>query len=177
MVRGPHFNLALFSVLPQINHNIMRALLLLFLAATIVSCKSTQESSETVKVKPEPQKVRSMNKSIIVDANRKPALEPDFTVLKWTTKRDTLEVIVRYTGGCKPHDFNAYFSGAWLKTLPAQALIEIEHINLENDPCRSLVKDTLKFDMSSLQYPGAKEVVVKWSADPEKIGSYRYGKK
>lgn len=142
----------------------------------LVSCKTTEQrtavSSNEKAVTAEPQV-----KPIIVDANRKPSGDLDFSVLKWSVKRDTLIAIVRYNGGCKEHDFNAYFSGAWLKSLPAQAVIELEHINLENDPCRSLVKDTLKFDLTSLRYPGANEIKVKWAGDSEKMALYQYGKK
>lgn len=116
-------------------------------------------------------------KPIIVDTNRKPSRELDFSVLKWSVKRDTLIAIVRYSGGCKEHNFNAYFSGAWLKSLPAQAVVELEHINLENDPCRSLIKDTLKFDLTSIQYTRAKEIRVKWLGNSEMIATYRYGEK
>jgi hypothetical protein len=116
-------------------------------------------------------------KPIIVDATRKPSRNLDFSVLKWSVKRDTLIAIVRYSGGCKEHKFNAYFSGAWLKSLPAQAVVDLEHIDLENDPCRSLTKDTLKFDMTSIRYPGAKEIRVKWSVNSEMIATYRYGEK
>jgi hypothetical protein len=116
-------------------------------------------------------------KPIIVDGNRKPSGDLDFSVLKWSVKRDTLIAIVRYSGGCKEHNFNAYFSGEWLKSLPAQAVVELEHINLENDPCRSIIKDMLKFDMTSIQYTRAKEIRVKWSGNSEMTATYRYGEK
>ena len=104
------------------------------LSIALFSCKSTEKStSQEAKTK---VGTPSANwKPIIVDADRKPIKDLDFSVLKWSVKRDTLIAIVRYSGGCKEHDFNAYFSGAWLKSLPAQAVVELEHINLENDPC------------------------------------------
>ncbi len=111
---------------------------------------------------------------IVIDKSRGPAAAPDFSVLKWSAEGDVLEVIVRYSGGCGKHSFNAYFSGAWMKSLPAKAVIELEHLNHDNDACRSLIKDTLRFNLSPIKYPGAKEVVVKWAGDPMTETSYRY---
>lgn len=152
-------------------------LLLAILAIALFSCKNTEKTTVTDTTQSQKVVPVSSVKEIIVGADRKPSGELDFSVLKWSVKRDTLVAVVRYSGGCKPHDFNAYFSGAWLKSLPAQAIIELEHINLENDPCRSLVKDTLKFNLASIQYPGAKEIKVKWAGNSELMATYRYGKK
>ncbi len=156
----------------------MRLPLLLFILTIILfSCKGTEDSTSTTPKKSQKAETVSTVKPIIIDANRKPSVELDFSVLKWSVKRDTLVAIVRYSGGCRDHSFNAYFSGGWLKSLPAQAVIELEHIDVENDPCRSLVKDTLKFDMTALRYPGAGEIKVKWAGNNEMMALYRYGKK
>lgn len=153
----------------------MRIPSLLFIAMLFAACKNNGNSSaHETKVKPEKKSV-SM-KEIIVDSSRGPAAEADFSVLKWTAEGNVLEVVVRYSGGCEEHAFNAYFSGVWMKSLPAKAMIELEHLNPKNDACRSLVKDTLKFDLRPIQYSGATELVVKWTGDPMLETTYRYGK-
>ena len=114
-------------------------------------------------------------KEIMLDADKASSVAaPDFSVLSWSVEKDMLNVVVRYSGGCKTHDFNAYFSGAWLKSFPPKALIAIEHLNPEKDPCRSLVTDTLVFGLSNVKYQGGKEVIVQWSADAEKWAKYKY---
>ncbi len=141
---------------------------------SVVSCKNNgQKTGQTKSTAAE--KKQTIVKDIIVENNRKP-VKPDFAVLEMTNENDILTVVVRYSGGCEEHDFNAYFSGGWAKSLPPQAAITLEHINPNNDACRSLVKDTLHFNMKPLQYSGANEVVVKWSSNPEIQTTYRYGK-
>ncbi|MGB0918017.1 MAG: hypothetical protein ACPGU4_10530 [Flavobacteriales bacterium] len=121
--------------------------------------------------------VDSPLKEIIVGAKRQITERPDFSVMKWSVKEDVLTAVVRYSGGCGPHNFNAYFSGGWAKSLPPQAVLDLEHINLENDLCRSLVTDTLYFNLAPLQYSASTEVIVKWSGDNKTSDNYRYGKK
>lgn len=144
------------------------------IAMTVLSCKNNgQKTSQTKSVMAE--KPSASLKEIIIDNNRSP-VKPDFAVLEMTSENDVLTVIVRYSGGCEEHDFNAYFSGGWAKSLPPQAALTLEHLNPKNDACRSLVKDTLRFNLKPLQYSGASEVVVKWSSNPEIQTNYRYGK-
>ena len=152
-----------------------------FFATTLLftACKSTEKAPTKIaaSTEKEPAKNEVDVKEVIVEAKRQTTEKPDFSVLEWDINRDTLTAVVRYSGGCKQHNFNAYFSGAWLKSLPAQAIIDLEHINLENDPCRSLIKDTLKFDITALQYPGSKDIIVKCSGNSEMAAKYKYAKK
>jgi len=157
-------------------------LFLSLLSLAVVSCRNNGQSTkqaqseEVVKAAPKVKAEVKVNlKEIIIDNNREP-VKPDFSVLEMTNENDVLTVIVRYSGGCEEHDFNAYFSGGWAKSLPPQAAITLEHLNPNNDACRSLVKDTLRFKMKPLQYSGGNEVVVKWSTNPEIQTNYSYGK-
>lgn len=153
----------------------MRPSFILLLTIGLFSCKNNGQGSSSAKSAEAPTVKKNSTKEIIVDAAKASALaEPDFSVLTWETRKDILEVVVRYSGGCKEHDFNAYFSGAWLKSFPPQAIIGIEHVNPDKDPCRSLVVDTLKFNLSNIKYNGGKEVVLKWSGDAEKWAKYKY---
>jgi len=150
-------------------------LFLIVLAATLSCCKNNGQGSATAKVA-ETKKTKSTVKNIVVDGARKVASKPDFQVLEMSNKADVLTVIVRYSGGCEEHDFNAYFSGGWLKSLPPQAVLNFEHLNPKNDACRSLVKDTLLFNLQPLRYAAGKEVVVKWSENTKIQTRYIYGK-
>lgn len=155
----------------------MRYSFLLLLALGFSACKNNGNGTasapkEQTKATPPAPAL----KEIIVDAAKTSAVpKPDFTVLSWDAKGEVLELIVRYSGGCKEHDFNAYFSGGWLKSFPPQAMVALEHVNPDKDPCRSLVTDTLQFSLKNVRYAGGKEVVVKWSGDVEKWTKYTYG--
>ncbi|MCF8278285.1 MAG: hypothetical protein K9J17_16275 [Flavobacteriales bacterium] len=155
--------------------NLKQYLILLLIAASLMACKNNGQNtvaSEPAKVVAELPSI----KPIIVDNTRKPRSEFDFQLLDASTKGDILSVVVRYSGGCKEHDFNAYFSGAYAKSLPPQAIVELEHLNPDNDPCRSLVKDTFQFDLKPLRYSASEEVIVKFAGDSEKSVRYRYFK-
>lgn len=148
--------------------------MLSMLGIGLLSCKNNgQNTGYATAAKKEV--LVSKVKEIIIE-NREP-VKPDFRVLEMTNANDALTVIVQYSGGCEEHDFNAYFSGGWGKSLPPQAAISLEHLNPNNDNCRSMVKDTLEFNLKPLQFSGSKEVVVKWSVDSEKHTIYKYGKK
>ena len=153
----------------------MRPFLFILLSGlTMTACRNSGQNTAS---EPKTQAVPvSGLREIIVDADRQLGTEVDFSVLQWRAVRDTLLVIVRYSGGCEEHYFNAYFSGAWLKSLPPQTIVSLEHLNPKKDPCRSLVKDTLRFDMRPLRYESGNEVVVKLSGVPGKLARYRYGK-
>tara|TARA_R110000868_G_scaffold353884_1_gene615113 strand:- start:780 stop:1241 length:462 start_codon:yes stop_codon:yes gene_type:complete len=149
-------------------------ILLSVLSISFLGCKNNgQKTGQAKSAKTE--KPVSNAKNILINANRMP-IKPDFRLLEMTNENDVLTVIVQYSGGCEEHDFDAYFSGGWAKSLPPQAAITLEHLNPNKDACRSLVLDTLQFNMKPLQYAGGNEVVVKWSANPEKQTIYRYGK-
>ncbi len=153
----------------------MKRNLSILLVIALMSCKNNGQNTTAQKpVEPVKSETTSM-KTIIVNGEKANSVaEPDFSVLSWNANNDVLEVVVRYSGGCKTHDFNAYFSGAWLKSFPPKAIIALEHLNPDKDPCRSMVKDTLRFDLKNVRYDGGKEVIVQWSADAEKWAKYKY---
>ena len=148
--------------------------LLSMLGIGILSCKNNGQNTGYATAAKKESPVSKV-KEIIIE-NQEP-VKPDFRVLEMTNANDILTLIVQYGGGCEEHDFNAYFSGGWGKSLPPQAAISFEHLNPNNDRCRSIVKDTFEFNLKPLQFSGSKEVVVKWSVDSEKQTIYKYGKK
>jgi hypothetical protein len=151
----------------------MRTLLLvLIIGIASVGCKNNGQNTGQTKQAEAPALPTA--KEIIVGTLKKPLPKPDFEVLDFSIQKDVLTVVVRYSGGCETHDFNAYFSGGWAKSLPPQASLEIEHLNPNNDACRSLVKDTLRFNLIPLRYQAGNEVVVNWSINPKVQSRYTY---
>lgn len=146
----------------------MRSILAaLLISVALFSCKNNGKN--TASANKQVEKI----KDIIVSRERKPR-EQDFQVLEMSSSEDVLTVIFRYSGGCKTHGFNAYFSGAFLKSMPPQAYIDFEHLNPDQDPCRSLVTDSVKFHLEPMRYGSGSEVVIKWVGDPNVKTSYTY---
>lgn len=73
----------------------------------------------------------------------------DFVVIEAAgLKGDKLIIDVRYGGGCVPqHTFQLNWDGSFLKSNPAQAVLELSH-NANGDPCRALLSERLQFDLS-----------------------------
>lgn len=139
-------------------------------------CKNNGQKSDTTNA---PSAIVEIEKpamrAIITDAEmatRK--FNIDFTVTQWEVSADTLIVGVQYSGGCKAHDWRIFFSGAIMKSLPPQAMLQLAHINDDDDPCRSLLKETLKFDLATIRQGKEGKMVVKWGADSSKAATYAY---
>lgn len=98
----------------------------------------------------------------------------DFHIQDLSVEGDIATVIVNYSGGCNEHKFNAYFNGAYMKSLPPKATVFIEHDN-GGDNCRKLVVDTLYFDLTAVRYSPDKEgtVIVGFNGGDKTI-EYKY---
>jgi hypothetical protein len=150
-----------------------KILTIVVIAVCFTSCKNNGSGTTQSTVKNAETSKAVNTKDIIVGAKRKP-VEPDFQVLNMAIKNDALEVVFQYSGGCQEHDFNAHFNGGWLKSLPPQAVLDFEHLNPNNDACRSIVKDTALYKLDAIKYPSANEVVIKTTANKKLFVSYKY---
>lgn len=154
----------------------MRNLILVCAAicSAAIGCKNNgANTAATVKSETISKTEAKLVKKIIVGAERKPA-KPDFQVLEMTNKNDLLTVVFQYSGGCEEHGFEAHFAGGWLKSMPPQAILDFEHLNPNNDACRSIIKDTVHYDLTPLSYPGSEQVVVKYPAGKGIQTMYEY---
>ncbi|MBE9210586.1 hypothetical protein IQ244_29610 [Nostoc sp. LEGE 06077] len=61
-----------------------------------------------------------------------------------------LKIDVSYSGGCKQHDFNLYWNGAYQESFPPQVRMRLVH-DAKKDTCEKLIKETLVFDIQNLQ--------------------------
>jgi len=75
---------------------------------------------------------------------------PPFTFFDVKIEGDSLIVLVQYSGGCGNHEFEIEKVGFLMKSLPPKQPIRIIHRS-DNDPCRSLIQEELKFDVSSFR--------------------------
>jgi len=56
---------------------------------------------------------------------------------------------VRYGGGCKDHDFAAYWDGAWSKSNPPGMTIVLSH-DAKSDMCEAIVTETVQINIADV---------------------------
>lgn len=132
----------------------MRFLLIIAIPIlSVIGCKSNKKAAEANHKPTTPE--------IIIDREYQISKDmPRFKVSSWTIEGDILKIDVSYSGGCEAHSFKAYFSGAWMKSLPMKGNVLLEHVVEKPDPCREMVKQTLEFDISKMRVEGQNKLVV-----------------
>ncbi len=84
---------------------------------------------------------------------------------------DSLYVDVQYSGGCKTHEFKMITNGNFMKSLPPQLPLFLEH-NANKDNCRALKMETLKYDLKPLRSAQTKKIKVFVNDDRDKMVEY-----
>ena len=92
-------------------------------------------------------------KNIIIDSKLDGANigGASFNVDSLAIAGDVLSIFVNYTGVCKEHTFELYSNKMYAKSLPPQLILYLKHINNE-DGCRRLITQELKFNISAVKY-------------------------
>jgi hypothetical protein len=86
---------------------------------------------------------------------------------------DTLFVDVEYSGGCKDHVFTARHNGQYMKSMPAQLNLMIDH-NGNADACRELIKETLAFDLRGARYGSSGSLILLLNGERSNKITYTY---
>jgi hypothetical protein len=73
-----------------------------------------------------------------------------FTILSAEVAGDSLEVVVRYSGGCEDHTWRLEKSAPMMKSLPPKQPILLIH-GSHGDMCRALIVDTLHLELKPLR--------------------------
>lgn len=148
----------------------MRTTFFLFIISIfLTSCSLKKENLENKK--PIDQTLTAIPK-LIIEKELKEEKESSFELSNMNIDGDILSLTVSYGGGCKEHEFNLYFSGNYKKSLPPKAEFKLVHKYIE-DPCRSIVEKTLKFNISGSKYEGQKEIVISINGFENTI-NYKY---
>lgn len=85
---------------------------------------------------------------LIDPVKKQPPVGKDFVAIEAAgLKGDKLILDVRYAGGCLNHSFQLNWDGKFLKSNPAQVVLELSH-NANGDSCKALVSQRLQFDLS-----------------------------
>ncbi len=96
-----------------------------------------------------------------------------FTMLSKRVGGDTLYLEVQYGGGCEDHVFTLNTNMRWLKSMPPQLNLHVEHES-KDDKCRALITKTLTFDLKTIQTPSSQAVKLIIDGDSENKLNYRY---
>ncbi len=90
-------------------------------------------------------------KIIIVDSDSAISTHRDPVELRQSSlKRDTLTLLVSYSGGCEKHDFALYGLSYFMKSNPVQSNIYLTH-DAHGDLCEAYITEKLLFDLTPLK--------------------------
>jgi len=142
------------------------------LTLTFSSCKSkkqpvSEENREAVNHKAYQLEV----KPVLLDTTRFGA--DLFDANKVRINGDTLFIDVEYSGGCKDHVFTARHNGNYMKSLPPQLNLYIDHQG-NGDGCRELIRETIAFDLTTCRVGKTGSLILLINADRSKKATYTY---
>lgn len=63
---------------------------------------------------------------------------------------DSLDVVVRFSGGCEAHELRLIATNYWLESYPVQLFSEIVHED-PGDPCDAIVEERARFGLAGLR--------------------------
>ncbi len=159
--------------------------LVLLIASSLVfsQCCKKKKAMETATTEPVKTEVIAsvgisrqspeIKKITIKDDYVWPEKTDQFDLLSQKISGDSLILQVQYGGGCEAHEFNMFTNMMWMKSLPPQLNLWLEHKS-NNDRCRALFTETISFDLKKCQYPGSHTVVFIINGDREKSVRYSY---
>ncbi|MBX7052586.1 MAG: hypothetical protein K1X54_11170 [Flavobacteriales bacterium] len=102
-----------------------------------------------------------------------PGSTDPFDVLSTEVKGDMLILEIQYGGGCQEHDFSMTTNLMWMKSMPPQLNLYLEHEN-HDDNCRALITRKLAFDLKECRYSNGNVVVLIINGDRDKSTRYQY---
>ena len=99
-------------------------------------------------------------KNLIVDPNvNMQVTGSEYVIDSVKVNNDILSLFVNYSGGCKTHTFELYSNAAYAKSLPPQVWVVLKHTS-NDDACRQLISEELKFNIHQLQHKGQNTVTI-----------------
>lgn len=131
-----------------------------------------QESNNPKKQREE----KPMNELMTIHADLSyqwPGTTDPYDILETRINGDTLAITVQYGGGCEPHDFQMHQNMRWMKSMPPQLNIYLEHEN-NKDMCRAMIRQDLYFDLTSCRYTPGNSVILILNGDRERRIEYKY---
>lgn len=130
------------------------AIILFSLFGVAISCKSKKpcDKTETVKVQPVPVNAVVIDSSFV-------SKESGITVDSLNIIGNTLNVYLKYGGGCAQHDIDLVWNKVAMKSLPPQLPLGFRH-DAHGDACKKLVSEMRPFDLTPLKSSGYKKMTL-----------------
>ncbi len=120
----------------------------MFLIISLVNCKAKKNAKSDKNVTNETSSLVIVNPEFI-----EPKDNDAFEIKSAEIIGNDLILNVTFSGGCQEHEFKAYSNNTYMKSMPPILGVFIAH-NANNDNCREVVEKTLRFDLTSVKYPG-----------------------
>ena len=126
--------------------------MLLLLAFPLMSSKCEKKAEEMAEEGVEIEEAEAEVPKLLVNMDyQQPKDMPAVTIKSAAVKGDYLTVNVEYSGGCELHNFDLITRGMYMKSLPPQLPIMLNHEN-NGDACRELKSEKLVFDITEARY-------------------------
>jgi hypothetical protein len=145
----------------------------------MVQCRKKKEvtketTQNTMSENTPPSEMTNTIQPIVVDRNYSwPGSTDPFTTLGQRIVGDTLFINVQYGGGCEEHEFKMTTQLMWMKSLPPQLNLWLEHKS-NNDMCRALITKEIAFDLKGVRSPSGNKVMLIVNNDREKTVAYTW---
>ena len=128
----------------------MKLVILLSLSATLFSCgifkkNNNVEENVTTEVT-ETVDALAPRKAKLGDTGQ--ASDP-LEISKIVIEDNIMKIDVSYSGGCQVHDYDLVGNYAVMKSMPPKRSVQLVH-RAKGDNCRTVIKETLKFDVTEL---------------------------
>lgn len=134
--------------------------------ASEISTEVTAETNEDA---------QSETQMLTIDLEYTPRETDAFTIDEVSLEGNILTVVVQYSGGCKDHEFKLFSNQRYMKSMPPQLPLYLEH-EANDDNCRALIMQTLKFDVSKAKYAGSPSCRLLINGSREHEVVYEYDK-
>lgn len=136
----------------------MKHLLIALALLTFFSCGNSKKVVEKSNKQAETTN-QDHKKAILTQDWNSMSSTASYNIINATIDENTLSIIVTYSGGCKNHEFDLIGSAFITKSLPPSRGIKLIH-QANDDDCRELITETLKFDIRNLAYQNG-EIILK----------------
>ncbi|MFN0031098.1 MAG: hypothetical protein ACKVOR_02955 [Flavobacteriales bacterium] len=159
------------------NKLILAVTLALVMMAGTCKQKDTVQTETNKSGKPEEKAgADAKHKLLQININSeyiKPESTDPFSLMSQRISGDTLWLEVQYSGGCEDHIFTLNTHMHWLKTMPPQLNLYVEHDN-KDDACRSLVNTQIAFDLRTIRSDGTNTIKLIIDGDMVNKLTYKY---
>jgi hypothetical protein len=145
---------------------------LLATAAFQTSCKSKKQGSDPQTQEALAHKAYELEvKPVLLDTTRYGA--DSFKTNKLRVSGDTLFIEAEYSGGCKEHVFTARHNGNYMKSMPPQLNLYVDHQG-NGDGCRELIRETIAFDLKNCKVGKTGTLILLINGDRSQKVTYTY---